>query len=87
MNSDEEFEKEITSVVGNLQCPKDFKCYRSGLKTLCKAKRAEGAVTYLECLEDNPQKCVFAKHISGDDFNICSCPLRRYIADKKQSPK
>jgi hypothetical protein len=31
---DEELEKEIREIIGDLQCPKDFKCYRSGFENL-----------------------------------------------------
>jgi hypothetical protein len=84
MTFDDELEKEIADIVGHLRCPKDFKCYRSGFESLCKARRAEGAVSYLVCLEENSQECIFSRHISMGDFYLCSCPLRRYIADNKK---
>jgi hypothetical protein len=75
--------KEIEEITGTLKCPKDFKCYQSGVKDLCKARRVEGAVAFLVCLDEDPQECIFSSHISMGDFYLCSCPLRRYIADKK----
>jgi hypothetical protein len=84
MTIDEEFEKEIAEIIGGLKCPKDFKCYRSGFKALCKARQIGGAASFLECLEEDPRECIFSKFVSTG-FYLCSCPLRKYIADKKQS--
>ena len=82
MHSDDR--KKIEEILGGLKCPKDFKCSQAGFDTLCKAKKIEdGVAFYLECLEkDTQQQCIFARHIPIEDFYICSCPLRRYIADK-----
>jgi hypothetical protein len=79
---EEDVKKKVEEIVGHFKCPKDFKCYQSGLKALCKAKRAEGAAAFLVCLDEDPQECIFSSHISMGDFYLCSCPLRRYIADK-----
>ena len=76
---EESHKKQVEEIIGGLKCPKDFKCYESGFKALCKAKGTAGTVTYLECLEDNSQ-CLFAVSMPEGDSNICSCPLRRYIA-------
>ena len=82
MKSDDR--KKLEEIIGGLKCPKDFRCYQAGFDTLCKAKKMEdgGVAFYLECLEKDTQQCIFSKHIPIDDFYICSCPLRRYIADK-----
>ena len=37
MTFDEELEKGIAQIIGDLKCPKDFRCYRSGFENLCKA--------------------------------------------------
>ena len=81
---DEDFKKRLEEIVGHLKCPKDFKCCQFGLETLCKARHIDDGVgSYLECLEENPQQCVFSEYLSNGDFFLCACPLRRYIAYKK----
>jgi len=69
-------DKEIESIIGQMKCPKDFRCYKSGFKKLCKA-RDFGIENYLECLEENPQECKFA--MSFGAMFICKCPLRYYL--------
>ncbi|MFW9917682.1 MAG: hypothetical protein ACFFGZ_18925 [Candidatus Thorarchaeota archaeon] len=76
---DEKTKKELEEIIGKMQCPKDFKCYKSGLKVLCKAKDI-GLETYLECMEVYPQKCPFSVAFGYSYF--CKCPLRVYIAKK-----
>jgi hypothetical protein len=79
MTFDEEFEKGIAEIIGDLKCPKDFRCYRSGFENLCKAKDI-GIESFLLCLEKNPRECKFSLNI-GYEY-ICECPLRVYIAKK-----
>ena len=69
--------KELKEIIGGMKCPKDFKCYRSGFKNLCKAKDI-GIESHLECLEDDPYECNFS--ISFGYSFVCRCPLRVYIA-------
>ena len=69
--------RRLEDIVGELKCPKNFRCYRSGFKTLCKAKDI-GLERHLVCLEKNPKKCVFAFSFGGEYF--CTCPVRIYIA-------
>jgi hypothetical protein len=76
---DEKTKKELEEIMGEMQCPKDFKCYKSGLEVLCKAKDI-GLETYLECMEVHPQKCPFSVPFGHSYF--CKCPLRVYIAKK-----
>jgi hypothetical protein len=45
---EEDHKKQIKRIIGGLKCPKDFKCYKSGFKALCKAKGTAETVTYLE---------------------------------------
>jgi len=68
--------KNIEDIIGKMTCPKDFKCYNSGFKTLCKAKNI-GLESYLDCLEKNPYAWGFS--ISFGNGHLCRCPLRHYI--------
>jgi hypothetical protein len=75
---DEKTKKELEEIIDEMQCPKDFKCYKSGFEVLCQATTiARGA--FLVCLEEDPQKCKFVNLEGG---YICECPLRIYVAKK-----
>lgn len=69
--------EEIEQIISEFKCPKDFKCYRSGLETLCRAKDV-GIESFLLCLEQDPQKCRFSLRLETQ--YLCECPLRNYIA-------
>lgn len=71
--------KEIEKIIGQIKCPKDFKCYESGFQVLCKA-RDVGLETHLECLEAEPYECEFSVRFGG--LYYCHCPLRVYLAKK-----
>jgi len=73
----EEDRKRIKEIIGQMQCPKDFKCANSGFENLCKTQDL-GLETFLECLEEDPSNCKFAIFF-GDAF-FCQCPLRVYLA-------
>jgi hypothetical protein len=73
----QDHEKEIKKIAGDLECAKQFKCYKQGLKNLCKAKDV-GLETHLECLEEEPFECPLSVHFGG--LYYCRCPLRVYIA-------
>ena len=51
---DENTKKELEEIMGEMECPKDFKCYESGFENLCRAKEI-GVELFLECLEETPQ--------------------------------
>jgi hypothetical protein len=76
MKKEEDIEKQIKDIIGGLKCPKDFKCYKSGFKNLCKAEDI-GMATFIKCLEEKPQKCKFARPFGYSWY--CNCPLRTYI--------
>jgi len=52
-------ENKLAEIICQMKCPKDFVCYKSGFKTLCKAEDV-GMQSYLRCLEKNPSDCIFA---------------------------
>ncbi len=74
-----EYGRRIEELIGQMQCPKGFKCAESGFEDLCKAKDF-GLDNYLECLEDNPSVCSFALPFGNTHF--CQCPLRVFLAKK-----
>jgi hypothetical protein len=79
----EEVRKKIEVIMGDMKCPKNFKCAESGFEDLCKAKDV-GLDSYLKCLESNPSNCNFA--LSYGYKHFCQCPLRVYLAKKLNKP-
>jgi hypothetical protein len=75
----DENRKKIREIMGEMDCPKNFRCGDSGFERLCKAKDY-GLDKYLECLEDNPKLCKFSFPFGNAHF--CQCPLRVYISKK-----
>jgi hypothetical protein len=74
------YKKELEEIIDGMQCPKGFQCYKSGLKSLCKAKKFD-VYESLMCLNDeDAQKCLFSERYAYKYF--CKCPLRNYIAEK-----
>ena len=76
---DEKTKKELEEIMGEIQCPKNFTCYESGLETLCRA-RDIGVERFLECMEEDPKKCSFSVPLGV--ASLCQCPLRVYICRK-----
>jgi hypothetical protein len=68
--------KEIEIIMEVLECPKDFVCYKSGFKRLCRAEDI-GLQSFLQCLEVNPLDCKFS--LEYGSLFICRCPLRKRI--------
>jgi hypothetical protein len=71
--------KEIKEIIGQMKCPRDFRCYKSGFEALCKARNI-GIEPFLECLEETPQECKFSLFLGR--LYLCQCPLRAYIANR-----
>jgi len=77
MEITQEHRTQIEEIISGMECPKDFKCYKSGFEDLCKAKIfLDGEM--VECLGETAQLCKSSFHF-GFGY-ICKCPLRRYIA-------
>jgi len=74
-----EISEKIKEIMGEMQCPKDFKCAELGFEELCKAKYI-WKKKQLVCLESDPSDCEFS--ISTVKEYLCSCPLRGLIARK-----
>ena len=69
----------IVEFMGELQCPKDYQCYKSKYEKLCKTEYF-GETEVLLCLEEEPQSCTFS--LSYKDTYYCQCPLRYFIAEE-----
>jgi hypothetical protein len=68
-------------MIDGMQCPKEFSCYTSGLKNLCKA-RDIGLESFVACLMNDPLACKFSIQFGGAFF--CKCKLRVYITKKSR---
>ena len=71
--------KKIEEVMGEIRCPKNFKCAESGFERLCKAEDV-GIREYLVCLEETAWSCAFALSFAGG--YMCRCPLRVYLSQE-----
>jgi hypothetical protein len=76
---EQDYKEEIEKIMGRMTCPKDFECYKSGYRYLCKA-RDVGIESFLICLEDKPYECSFSRRV-GKDYH-CSCPILYYISKR-----
>ena len=73
----QDYQKEIEDIIGQMQCPKDFRCYKDGSHNLCKAKDV-GLASYVMCLNKSPNGCGFS--VAYAYAHYCRCPLRVYMA-------
>lgn len=66
----------IEKIISEMECPKDFLCYESGLENLSKI-RLIADNKRVECLEKS-LRCRFV--LDFGRLALCQCPLRNYIA-------
>jgi hypothetical protein len=72
-----EQKKRIEEIMAQMECEKDFQCYRSGFEKICKAGYW-GQPDYVECMEEKRTMCQFK--VPFGDGVFCRCPLRVYVA-------
>lgn len=77
MEITKEHERRIQEIMNEMQCPKDFECYKSGFEELCKIRIIYGG-QLIECLEEKAQPCQLGFPFGYGYF--CDCSLRKYIA-------
>jgi hypothetical protein len=77
MEITQEHERRMQDIMGEMQCPKDFECYKSGFEELCKVRIICGG-QLIECLEEKAQSCQLGFSFGYGYF--CDCKLRKYIA-------
>ena len=82
LHMEQNVENDVKEIMGDLVCPKDFICYKSGFEALGKAKEITdiGLKGHFQCLEENPSLCLFS--VSFSSRNICNRPVRVHIAKK-----
>lgn len=79
MELTEEQRTEIEKIASEVNCRKNFQCYKSESAKVCKA-RDIGLEQYVECLEDDPQNCEYSLSFGVGYF--CRCPLQLYIVKR-----
>ena len=76
-----QMEQLLASFEGRLKCAHGLKCCLHEAQIRCRARKKQGAVAYLECIEKQPTDCRLAVQIKGKSTYICNCPLRAYLYD------
>jgi len=71
--------KKIKEIIGQINCPKDFRCVTADLDRLCQAMDI-GMETYLQCLAKDSNACPFSAPFA--DAIFCKCPLCIYLKKK-----
>jgi hypothetical protein len=72
-----EHKTQIEEIISGMECPKDFKCYKSGFEDLSKAKIFQDG-DLIECLDESLWLCELCFGFEGKFY--CKCQLRKYIA-------
>jgi hypothetical protein len=70
---------EVEKIMASMDCPSDFRCYKSGFEKMCKAEY-HGLDDFANCLEGTATRCNFKMPFGFGVF--CTCALRVYIARK-----
>jgi hypothetical protein len=77
MEVTQEHRTQIEEIISGMECPKDFKCYKSGFEDLCKTKIFQDG-DLIECVDTSSWLCKLSFGFGRGYF--CKCPLRKYIA-------
>lgn len=73
----EEHRKKVEEIMGEMSCPKNFECEKSGFEILCKAED-NGMQGHVDCLDAEPRSCTFSVPFGYGCF--CRCSLRVYLS-------
>ena len=68
---------EIEEIADRIDCPFDFRCYKSGLEDLCGSPMIDSG-KLVGCRHEDAEACPFSVSFGSD--LLCACPLRLYIA-------
>ncbi|MBN2315705.1 MAG: hypothetical protein JXM79_17385 [Sedimentisphaerales bacterium] len=79
MEIKEKHQKEIESIIADIDCNRDPPCYQSEFKNLRKAQDT-GLENFINCSEDNPTAALCHFSLSFGERYLCKCPLRIYLA-------
>jgi hypothetical protein len=79
MEIPEKHQKRIEEIIADIKCPKNFACYHSGFKDMCRGEDI-GLDNYLSCLENFTSTVFCPFSLSFGNSYLCRCPLRVYVA-------
>lgn len=68
---------QIEKTIRTMECPKNFKCYKSDFEDLAKISIFRDG-ELVECFEERSNLCKYSFNFGRGYY--CKCPLRRYIA-------
>ena len=72
----------MEEIAGEINCPNDFRCFKSEPEELLKARKI-GINGYLDCPEEESKECKLSVPL-GKRY-LCKCPVRVYIAQNIES--
>ena len=73
---EQDYKKEIEKIMMGMTCQKDFECYKSGFRYLCKTQDA-GTDDFLICLEDQSHECSFSSIVGKETHCGSVAPFER----------
>jgi hypothetical protein len=77
MEITQEQRTQIKEIIDSMECPNDFKCYKSGFEDLCEIKIFQDG-DLVECVDTHSWLCKLSFGFGRGYF--CKCPLRKYVA-------
>lgn len=74
-----DYKGELEEIMEGMTCRRDFECYTSGFRYLCKVQDAPTDDRLL-CLEGHSHKCSFSSIVGNHTH--CNCPLLNHISTR-----
>ncbi len=78
---EQEDKVEVEQIIAQMECVKDFECYKSGFERLCKVRNG-GLKGHVWCMEERNVSLNCRFSLWFGDGMLCKCPLRVYIAKR-----
>ena len=78
-------ETDVQKIMAEIDCPKDFPCYRSGFEDLTPVKAFSGT-DVIACLNQTKSHCPKSFEFGSITMlhecplMLCECPLRKYVS-------
>ena len=70
----------VKAIMADMECPKDFHCYKSKFTDITPVEAFPGN-NIIECIRTDPSLCPMAFTFGiGIGKGFCTCPLRKYVA-------
>jgi len=76
-------EKQIQKIMEEIECPFDFKCYKTGFATIYEKLKNIGLEDFLDSTERfPPSECIYSIRF-GFSYLFCYCPLALYVVKNR----